>query len=389
MAESINTSKILCPHFERCSGCQLNEAVDKPPILDEVQRFFELQGLKNLRVIAGPARGWRCRAKLAVRGTAEHSLIGLFKEDSHDVVNIPECQVHHPNINRAVEAVKTLIQKERIAPYIESSGGGVLRYLQMVVQRSTGRVQLTFVINEETLDVATQTLWGKRMQELIAIAPDLWHSLWLNGNTRRDNVIMGAAWWRGWGDEFLWETLGNAQIAFKPASFGQANLNLFETILEELRLLVPGGSRVAEFYAGVGVIGLNLVNSSSEVRCCEINRSGEACFEASLDKLNLADRQKISFHYGQAGGFIDWISESDVVIVDPPRRGLDEPLLQALTAQEAEQAKRLVYVSCGWKPFQRNCEALLQAGWLLGSASVYLLFPGTNQVELVVCFDRD
>ena len=46
-------------------------------------------------------------------------------------------------------------------------------------------------------------------------------------------------------------------------------------------------------------------------------------------------------------------------------------------------------VSCGWKPFQRNCEALLQAGWLLGSASVYLLFPGTNQVELVVCFDRD
>ncbi len=387
MSDSINKSKIHCPRFEVCSGCVFNEGVDKPVILKEVRDFFELQGIRSVKVISGPARGWRCRAKLAVRGIPEHIQIGLFKEGSHEVVDIPDCRVHHPNINKALEYVRDLIRSESIQSYQESNDQGILRYLQLVVERSTGRIQLAFVINSATLDAETCELWTMRFEKLAGAAPDLWHSLWLNGNNRRDNVILGDTWWRGWGQEFLWETLGKAEVAFVPGSFGQANLGLFEKILEEIRALVPPNSKVAEYYAGGGVIGLNLVQQCLWLRSCEVNPYSRPCFEASVEKLSPEIRQKQDFHYGSAGSFSNWVSEADVVVVDPPRKGLDEPLLKALTA-DTVHAKRLIYVSCSWKSFPRHCEALIHAGWTLISASAYVLFPGANYVELVTVFDR-
>ncbi len=381
-----NKSYIGCSHFKFCSGCLLNESVDAPPILHEVGEFFDFHGFSGLKVVAGLARGWRCRAKLAVRGTIKRPLVGLFEENSHKVLNIPSCQVHHPSINRAADLIRSWVRQERIEPYVEASGSGELRYIQLVAQRTTGRIQLALVVNTATLDVSIKELWGERLQRLMDTAPDLWHSLWINTNTRRDNVIFGETWWRQQGEEWLWETLGSVNIAFAPATFGQANPTLFEELLQELRCLVPINAHIAEFYAGVGVIGMNVVDKAQSALCCEINRHGEACFKAALDRLPAHLAKKIAFHYGQAGEFTDWVDKADVIIVDPPRKGLDEPLLKALTAPHLK-AKRLIYVSCGWKSFQRHAETLLTSGWRLSSATAYILFPGTNQVELLVAFD--
>ncbi len=140
---------INCPHFNLCSGCTRNFNIDQLKIFEEAQRFFSSFGISNLKLNAGHACGWRCRAKLAVRGLSENPKIGLFEENSHRVVAIPFCKVHHPAINRAVAVVRAWIIKDEITLYDEQTGKGFLRYLQLAVERDSGRVQLVLVVNEK------------------------------------------------------------------------------------------------------------------------------------------------------------------------------------------------------------------------------------------------
>ena len=245
--DNFSKSKIVCPHMDFCSGCTISDGVDRPPTLLEAQRFFELQGLPTIKVVVGSATGWRCRAKLAVRGSCEAPLVGLFKEDSHDVIDIPFCQVHHPAINEAANTLRLFIKEQQIEPYHESQVSGELRYLQLVVQRNTSRIQLACILNTPDLNTAIQQRWRRFAELLWKRSPQLWHSIWINANERKDNVIMGHSWCLLQGEEYLWEKLGGVSFAFTPATFGQANLDLFDKMLHQLRQLVPAGANVAEF----------------------------------------------------------------------------------------------------------------------------------------------
>lgn len=367
--------KIDCPHFASCSGCILDEKVDKPPVLNDVEHYFE-----NIQVFAGKPARWRCRAKLAVRGLWDNPLLGLYKEGSHDVLDIPHCQVHHPKINEAAEALRLFIKQEKIVPYNEQSGE--LRYVQFVLQRKTGLVQASLIINENF-----SSRWKDLTERLWKVNPDLWHSIWINVNQKRDNVILGTEWHLVQGQEWLWERVGGVEIAFLPASFGQANLNLFDDLVRQVQCWVPRGSLVAEFYCGAGGIGLNLVEQSNRLFCCEINAESARCFDQSLQRLSPLLQSKITYQIGSADKFTNWLEQVDVVVVDPPRKGLEASFLKALMNPQV-RTKHLIYVSCGWKSFQRDAEFLKNSGWKISEASAFVLFPGTNHVELLVSFTK-
>lgn len=375
---------ILCPHFELCSGCVLNTAVTSPAILQEAKKFFHEKGVATFLFHTGSTTGWRCRAKLAVRGCSQHPQIGLYKEGTHDVVDIPLCRVHHPQINRAVDVLKEWIASEAIPLYNETTGVGVLRYLQLVVERKTGRVQLSLVINEKSLNPPLQAslskLWDRG-------APALWHSLWVNFNETRHNVIFGSGWSLINGDSLLWEQFGGVSVCFQPSSFAQANLDLFELMLERLSAMIPSGSAVLEFYAGVGVIGLYLAKKCGRVICCEINPFAEKGFEMSRQRLDHDVSQKIEFHVGKSSDFVDKISEVDTIVVDPPRKGLEKQLLKALA--ECSTPKKLYYISCGWSSFQTDCNTLIENGWKLQNGEGYLFFPGSEQIEILALFEKE
>lgn len=375
---------VLCCHFAYCSGCQINVSVDQLPLFPEVQRFFQQRGVEPPSLVTGPARGWRCRAKLAVRQQAGEVDIGLYRAGSHEVVDIPLCRVHHPAINKAVEVLRGWIRSEDIKPYDEASGQGELRYLQFAVRRDTERVQLTLVVNSD-LD-SNGVGWEARVGALFNSTPELWHSVWLNGNTRRDNVILGTQWRLMAGDEWLWDTVGRAQVAFLPATFAQANPDLFGTLLDDLMTIVPQGTKVAEFYAGVGVIGLNLLTHGCAVQLNERTAGAEECFKQSLTRLAPEAAKRATFHTGPVERWTHLVDEAEWVVVDPPRKGLDRSLLTTL--KKAQPGTRLVYISCGWPAFQRDAVDLLEAGWLLQGAKAYLLFPGTDQLEVMAWFEK-
>ena len=219
--------EIRCPHFPACSGCLLQNNLEQPKNFDEAKLFFSKYGINNLLLHAGNAEEWRSRARLAVRGSSKNPCIGLFKEGTHDVQDIPFCKIHHPLINQAVNLLRKWITEEAISLYDETSGKGLLRYLQLTVSRKTQNVQLALVLNSaraESIDSGT-------LERLRAAMPDLWHSLWLNLNTRRDNLIFGEEWRLVWGDAWFKETLLEKSICYHPGSFMQTNPEMFEKLL--------------------------------------------------------------------------------------------------------------------------------------------------------------
>lgn len=368
-----------CPHFKDCAGCGELLSFTPPSIWNEVLSFFVQSNIPNLHV-SSPLH-WRCRAKVAVRGTAKTPLIGLFKRFSHDVLPIPDCLVHHPNLNQAFEIVRKWVERNEIIPYQENGGGGELRYLQGVVQRTTGHVQLSFVLNA-TQSSAVIERWFGLIKTLANEYPFFWHSLWINFNNKPTNTIFGVDWVLVWGEKYLWEKFGETDVCYGPASFGQANLVLFEQMLFRIRELLNPRAKVAEFYAGVGVIGLFIASCCEWVRCSEINPFAKAYFHQGYLKLSPSIASHLSFITASTEEALSTLEGATTVIVDPPRKGLDACFFPAL--KKNTSVDQLLYISCGWEGFKKDFQRLSEDGWVVQSVDGYLFFPGTNHVELLV-----
>ena len=368
-----------CDYFPLCSGCEIHGDVSSPPVWGVVKNFFNVAAPNvAIQLIVGQATQWRNRAKLAVRGTSKHPEIGLFKQGSHQVISIPTCPLHHPSINRICAKVRQALIDLQIEPYQEERGAGVVRYLQFVVEEKTGRVQLTLVVNLNDPQL-------ERCVKLLYTQEEL-HSIWLNFQAERTNTIFSDQWQLCEGEPFLWEAFGGVECAYHPACFGQANKPLFIQALQRIREWAEPNQRILEFYAGVGVIGLNLVNQSKKVTCVEINPFASECFHLSRLKLAPEIQSKISMKISSTKEALPMIAGTDIVIVDPPRKGLDRQVLDTLC--QTKELSQILYLSCGPISFQRDCEKLLAQGWKVDNAEAYLFFPGSNHVEILCSLKR-
>ena len=177
----------------------------------------------------GEALGYRHRARLSVRGRANSPKIGIFQEGTHRIVDIPRCPVHHPRINETAAALKRVMRAEGAAPYADRPHRGLVRSVQVVVERPTQRVQVVLVTNSEGPEPAARVLEGLRVELGEAL-----HSLWWNGNPERVNTILGAHWECVTGPPAVEERIGGAAVYFPPGAFGQANLPLADRLVERV-----------------------------------------------------------------------------------------------------------------------------------------------------------
>jgi tRNA/tmRNA/rRNA uracil-C5-methylase (TrmA/RlmC/RlmD family) len=289
--------------------------------------------------------------------------------------------VHHPGINQAVGYLRQFIRDEKIEPYNESTCSGGLRYAQIIVEKSSGKVQLSLVWNGKEDNSRVEDL-GK----LWELNPSFWHSIWVNWNVRRDNVIFGEKWLLIKGEEDLWEKFGDVEVCFHPASFAQANLDLFEVMLKKIKQQITENENIVEYYAGVGVIGLTLVSKTCKIRCVEISPEAENCFEKSRSRLPPGLKDRASFQLGSVENMNSLLKGAGTVIVDPPRKGVHKSLLKAI--EEEASVNKIIYVSCGWPAFQKDSEILLSHQWTMQLAEAYVFFPGSNHIEILSVFTR-
>lgn len=183
----------------------------------------------------------------------------------------------------------------------------------------------------------------------------------------------------------------HCELCFPPFVFRQANLCAFERIVSAVRRFVPFGSAVVELYAGVGTIGLHLADVAGSLVCSDENPFNRACFRRSLKSLPPDLQQKLGYVSGDAASQVDSIPAADVVIVDPPRKGMEDTVLDALTRppkRKSVKPYRLIYVSCGFPAFCRDAEKLMQHGWTVLHAEGFVLFPGSDHLETFCVFER-
>jgi tRNA/tmRNA/rRNA uracil-C5-methylase (TrmA/RlmC/RlmD family) len=338
-------------------------------------------GLPEVSVISGHTAGFRHRARLAIRGRLGSPKLGLFELGTHHVVHIPTCSVQHPLVNRVADIVRRALVDAQVTSYSEKAHLGLARYLQVVVERRSQTAQVVIVANSATVEPLAQCF------ELIRerLGSDL-HSLWFNANCERSNTILGPGFQNWCGPASVIERFGGAAIHFPPGAFGQSNLDIAQAIIGHLRALIPQDARVAEFYAGVGAIGLSLLDRVCEIQMNEVSPQSLLGLELGLAQLDPADRAKISVVPAAAGAARLIASGANLVIADPPRKGLDLELTDYLSESPPE---RFVYVSCGLESFLNDAVRLSSHGKLrLAALTAFNLLPFTEHVEIVACFER-
>ncbi|KAJ7015671.1 hypothetical protein NC653_004851 [Populus alba x Populus x berolinensis] len=258
----------------------------RPIIVDEADQFFKSLGVSDFDFDSGRLWGWRSRAKLAVRGSSMKPLIGLYEEGTHNVVDIPHCKAHHPNINAAVELLRQGVTKLNIEPYDEDEGTGELRYVQMAV--TTYNTSLPAPERYKNSKVQVSLVWNSRnenshnFEKLNALA----NFLWRNGGPKSDVRFIHSVW----------------------ANFQTSTNNAFDNLLRKLQKYVPYGASVTDLYAGAGAIGLSLAatrkcrqdpcvqKNLGSVKCVEVNKESKLSFEKTVERLPNYVDSSISWH---------------------------------------------------------------------------------------------
>ena len=370
-----------CPHRPPCPGCP---RYGEPGVAAEARRHLDPlareAGLPPPAVHGGAHSGFRHRARLMVRGRAASPKLGIFQEGSHRIVDIPRCAVHHPLVNQVAAVVKDAMRTRGVRPYADRPHRGDLRALQVAVTRSGERAQIVLVGNGESPAPLTElagdvgAALGSRLQ-----------GLWWNGNPERTNVILGSHWSLLAGEAYLREELDGVDVFFPPGAFRQSHPVLADRLARHVRGRVADGSVVAELYAGCGPIGLGLLGRAAEVRFNEVGEQALAGLARGLAARPPGERARARVVPGPAAENLDVLAGADTVIVDPPRRGLDPELRDALARRPPPH---LHYVSCGVESFARDFRALRDAGLELTSLEMWDLCPYTGHVETLAAFTR-
>jgi tRNA/tmRNA/rRNA uracil-C5-methylase (TrmA/RlmC/RlmD family) len=371
-----------CPHRPPCAACpRFGESGIPAVAKDVLSDLARSHGLGEVAVVSGSISQFRCRARLAIRGRVGSPKIGIFAPDSHRVVHIPNCVIHHPLVNHVASVTRRIIAELGVSCYSEGAHLGLARYLQVVVERSSQTAQVVLVGNSREAKPLEACLESMRER----LGADL-HSLWFNSNTERSNAILGANFEHRCGSLSVIEHFGGEAVHYPPGAFGQSNLEVAQQLIAHVRSLVPEGARVAEFYAGVGAIGLSLLDRVAALALNEVAPQSLLGLEMGLAALEPLARAKVTVLAGPAGSRSANASDAEVVIADPPRKGLDAELLNVL---REKPPARFIYVSCGLDSLLEDQTILTSLGRLkLVGLSAFDLMPYTEHVETVAVFER-
>jgi tRNA/tmRNA/rRNA uracil-C5-methylase (TrmA/RlmC/RlmD family) len=180
------------------------------------------------------------------------------------------------------------------------------------------------------------------------------------------------------------ESVNGVRLHYPPGAFGQSNLPLADRLARRVGELVPDGARVLELYAGVGALGLPLAERAARLALNEHTPDSLRGLAAGVAELSEEVRGRVAIHAGPAQSQSGALAEADHVIADPPRRGLDAGVIEALVQTPVA---RLIYVSCGLDSFLAQARALLDSGrYELEGLEAFVMVPYTEHIETLAWF---
>ncbi|OGU17825.1 MAG: 23S rRNA (uracil-5-)-methyltransferase RumA [Geobacteraceae bacterium GWC2_53_11] len=320
---------------------------------------------------------YRTTAKLTVAGKFSEPFIGIYRRASHDVYDLDDCPIHHPLINKVVEAVRRGIKKGKVQVYNPQSKMGLLRYLVVRVSTFEKKAMVVFVTSKRSYNEIHHL--ARFVQEQV---PEV-EVVAQNVNASEGNVIMGQKDFFLTKKLHLTERIGDVAFRISPRSFFQVNNSGANLIYSKVREWagLTGVETVLDLYCGIGGIALFLAGSAREVIGVEV--VDEAVADAALNaKVN--GIRNCRFEAGDVADLLDEMAEEqqrvDVAVLNPPRKGCDQKVLESVAALGP---KSILYVSCSPQSLARDLDILHKLGYRCQEIQPVDMFPQTVHVENV------
>lgn len=387
----------ICNTYKRCGGCQLQhysynaqlkfktnrvkDCIERIGKLDVVEEGEEKEDndivIHNTIGMNNPYR-YRNKVQLPVGKKGSDIVIGFYAPRSHEIIHMDACNIQDETADEVVKLVKAWIEKCNIETYNEEMHSGIIRHI--MIRKAFRTKETMVVIVTKTKDIPHADALVKLITENIK---DI-KSIIQNVNDKRTNVILGQHCKTLWGNDTISDYIGDFRFNISPLSFFQVNPIqtevLYNKALEYANL--TGNETVFDAYCGTGTISLFLSQNAKKVYGVEIVPEA---IENAIENAKQNNVSNVEFIVGQSEKVIPELIEkgikADVVVVDPPRKGCERVLLDAIAKM---QPKRIVYVSCDPGTLARDLGILNDLNYKTVEIQPVDMFPQTSHVETVV-----
>ncbi|MFR0053893.1 MAG: 23S rRNA (uracil(1939)-C(5))-methyltransferase RlmD [Blautia wexlerae] len=376
-----------CEFARQCGGCQLQA------LSYDQQLVFKTNKVKgHLERIGGftdipmePIIGmdelfhYRNKAQFPVGRNKEGKIVtGFYAGRTHNIIENRDCALGVAENKEVLDRVIAHMEKYGIEPYNEATGKGLVRHVLIRYGYFTKEVMVCLILNGNK--IPKEELLVKSLCEIPGMT-----SITINVNKKHSNVILGEEIRLLWGQEYITDRIGDISYQISPLSFYQVNpmqtQKLYAKALEYADL--HGEETVWDLYCGIGTISLFLAQKAKFVRGVEIV---PAAIENAKENAKLNGLENTEFFVGKAEEVLPREYKkngvyADVIVVDPPRKGCDETLLETMIEMNPE---RIVYVSCDSATLARDLKYLCERGYELRKVCPVDQFGMTVHVETVV-----
>ena len=391
-----------CAFARRCGGCQIQEmSYDRQLVFKDQKIRGNLERIggftkEQIEAVMQPVVGmehpfsYRNKAQFPFGTDKEgNPITGFYAGRTHDIIANTDCALGVDQNREILEIILQYMRENKIKSYDEKTGKGLIRHALIRYGFKTKEIMVCLVVNGKKLPKAERLI-----EKLIQI--EGMTSITISPNTRRDNVIMGDSYEILWGQGYITDYIGNVKYQISPLSFYQVNPvqteKLYGLALEYADL--KGDETVWDLYCGIGTISLFLAQKAKQVYGVEI--VPQAIDDAKENaKINAIDNAE--FFVGKAEEVLpEYYAEyerehngetahADVIVVDPPRKGCDETLLETIVKMQPE---KVVYVSCDSATLARDLKYLCANGYEITVCRGVDQFPQTVHVETVVLLSQ-
>ena len=380
-----------CEFARQCGGCQLQA------LSYDQQLVFKTNKVKgHLERIGGftdipmePIIGmdelfhYRNKAQFPVGRNKEGKIVtGFYAGRTHNIIENRDCALGVAENKEVLDRVIAHMEKYGIEPYNEATGKGLVRHVLIRYGYFTKEVMVCLILNGNKIPKEEQLV--KSLCEIPGMT-----SITINVNKKHSNVILGEEIRLLWGQEYITDRIGDISYQISPLSFYQVNpmqtQKLYAKALEYADL--HGEETVWDLYCGIGTISLFLAQKAKFVRGVEIV---PAAIENAKENAKLNGLENTEFFVGKAEEVLPREYKkngvyADVIVVDPPRKGCDETLLETMVEMNPD---RIVYVSCDSATLARDLKYLCERGYELRKVCPVDQFGMTVHVETVVLLSQ-
>ena len=378
-----------CPLSASCGGCDfwhMDYEEETRLKAERVRNCLNRMGGENLEevpILSAPScYGYRNKAQYPVSVKKGRAMAGFFRAGTHEVIENKRCLILPEESDAVKDVVINYVNQYRVMPYNEVEHKGLLRHIYVRRGAVSGQLLVCLVINgrkiphPEALIEQLQTIPG-------------FTTLVLSLNTRKGNSVLGDEFVTLYGPGYIEDTLCGLTFRLSPRSFYQVNHHqaqrLYEAAIAQAEITKE--DTVLDLYCGVGTITLAMASAAGKVIGVEVIPQA---VEDARDNAKRNGIENVEFFCGDAGQAALMLEKegvkADVVVVDPPRKGLNADTIEAL---HRFSPRRIVYVSCDPATLARDVALLKERGYQVKNALAADLFPRCSHVESIVCLIRE